>query len=81
MTVFRNDLHPEPTNGSPQGIWDAMKFDRKRGRQGASTTDTRSAKRAPRPKPVGVELRRDRGDCADRLVAREPLFFYKMSRK
>ena len=40
-------------------------------KRGASTTDTRSAKRAPRPKPVGVELRRDRGNCAGRLIARE----------
>ena len=34
--------------------------------EGRSTARTRSAKRAPRPKPVGTGLRMDRGTCADR---------------
>jgi len=38
--------------------------------EGRSTARTRSAKRAPRPKPVDAVLRGVRGNCADRLVAR-----------
>ena len=38
--------------------------------EGRSTARTRSAKRAPRPKPVGTGFWRDRRSCADRLVAR-----------
>ena len=38
--------------------------------EGRSKARMRSAKRAPRPKPVGVGLRMDRGNCTDRLVAR-----------
>ena len=37
--------------------------------EGRSTARTRSAKRAPRPKPVGVGLRRVREIGADRLAA------------
>ena len=39
--------------------------------EGRSTARTRSAKRAPRPKPVDAVLRGVRGNCADRLAARE----------
>jgi len=71
LAFFRHDVRPEPTYDWPKGIsgvrrfyWDAGVI------KVHSTARTRSAKRAPRPEPGGVDLRRDSGNCAGCLVAR-----------